>query len=175
MHGTHPSLPDENNPSLPSANRPLAFGCGCLFSLAFILAGLLPIAALMNILPRAEYFGNQPLFPVVSAGLAFLAVGMSMLINIFLTATGGQRLSGRVIADLIAFFLAIPFHWWLFFGKPDKDAVTGLGLGVITLFTTSNLPLNFILAKIATAVICLIIDLYLISEIFGLGWFYMDD
>ncbi|RME89408.1 MAG: hypothetical protein D6770_04490, partial [Anaerolineae bacterium] len=53
------------------------------------------------------------------------------------------------------------------------QAVGGITLpGGITIFTSLNLPLiRLILGKIIVAIVCVIIDLILISEIFGLGWF----
>jgi len=153
-----------------------AWGCAFLFALAFLIAGVLPFLALFNVFPRDEYFGGEPPFPIVAASVAFLAVGVYLMSNVIRSAVGLSHFSRRIFADIVAFSLAIPFHWWLFFGKAIAGSATGITLpGGITLFTTANLPFDFILAKIVVAVLCLILDLFLISEIFGLGWFSITD
>lgn len=66
----------------------------------------------------------------------------------------------------------LSFHWWLFFGKTISGSVTGISLfGGISLFITTNLPLDFFLAKFVSAIICVVLDRILISEVLGLGWF----
>ncbi|RME42619.1 MAG: hypothetical protein D6791_17300 [Chloroflexi bacterium] len=161
-----PQPPDSDPPP------PAAWGCAFLFALVFIIAGLLPFLALLNIFPRDEYFGGQSPFPIVASALGFIAVGIYLMGNVFRSAAGLPRFSGRILADIVAFSLALPFHWWLFFGTAAQSSATGITLpGGITIFTTTNLPIDFILAKIVVAVICIILDLVLISEVFGLGWF----
>ncbi len=169
---SRPSPPDAPQPPDSRPPSPAAWGCAFLFALAFIVAGLLPFLALFNVFPRDEYFGGHPPFPIVAAALGFTVVGFYLMGNVLRSAVGLPRLSGRVFADIVAFSLALPLHWWLFFGKATGSSTTGITLpGGITISVAVDLPLDFILAKVAVAVICIILDLVLISELFGLGWF----
>ncbi len=164
--------PDSPQPPDSGSPPPAAFGCAFLFALAFIIAGVLPFLALFNVFPREEYFGGVAPFPIVAASVGFLAVGVYLMGNVIRSAVGMPRFSGRILGDIVAFSLAVPLHWWLFFGKAAAGSVSGITLpGGITLFTTANLPFDFILAKIVVAVLVVILDLLLISELFGLGWF----
>jgi len=143
-----------------------------LFALAFLVTGILPWLALFNVFPRDEYFGGQSPFPIVAASVGFLAVGVYLTGNLIRSAAGLPHFPRRILGDIIALALAVPLHWWLFFGKNTQGSVTGITLpGGVTLFTTTNLPFDFILAKIAVAFLCIVLDLLLISEFFGLGWF----
>jgi len=147
-----------------------AASCGC--SLLFLWVGLLPLLALLNILPRDGFFGGQsPLMPVLGS-LPFAAVGLYFLANAVTLLASGRRLSDRLLFNLGVFFLAIPFHYWLFFGKADKGSVTGISLpGGFSISILDNSNLSFMLGKIAMAVLLVIVDLYLASELLGLGWF----
>lgn len=160
------------SPSEREEVSPVAWGCFFLFALAFILGGLLPVLALLGVFPREEYFGDQPALIIVVASLGFFFMGVYLLIVFIRALAGLPPPSGRIFADLIVFSLAVPFHYWLFFVW-DAQAISGLTLpGGITIFTSLNLPLiRLILGKIVVALVCLILDLFLISEIFGLGWF----
>ncbi len=163
-----------NSTQSPHSRPPLvAWGCAVLFALAFISAGVLPLLSLFHVFPRAGDMGDHPpLFPVVASALGFIAVGLYMMGNIVRSAIGLPRFSTRILADIIVVALALPFNWWLFFGKATGDSTTSITLPLgITLFTTAPLPFDFILAKLALGLICIILDLILVSEVLGLGWF----
>lgn len=166
-----PPAPDEPQPP-EAAPQPVAIGCALLFALAFVIAGLLPFLALLDVFPRDEYFGGQPVFPILAASLGFIAVGVYLMVTFLRAALGLPRTLGRVFALIVAFSLAVPFHWWLFFGEAAEVSVAGITLpGGFTVFSTAYQLLNFIVAKVVVAVVCVILDLVLISEVFGLGWF----
>ncbi|WP_457652196.1 hypothetical protein [Rhodocaloribacter sp.] len=166
------SPPDEPQPPDSGPPFPGAWGCAFLFALTFVAFGLLPFLALAGIFPRDEFFGGQSPIPIVGGSLGFIAVGLYLMGNLFRSAVGLPRFSGRLFADIVAFSLVLPFHWWLFFGKATGGSVSGITMpGGITIFSKTNLPIDFILAKIVVAVICIILDLILVSEVFGLGWF----
>ncbi len=172
MDTGHRTPPPDGQQSPGPAPPPAAVGCAFLIALAFIIAGLLPFLALLDVFPRDEYFGGRPAFPIVAASLGFTAIGVYLMVNVFRAAVGLPRTSGRVFALVVAFSLAVPLHWWLFFGKAVEGSVSGVTLpGGISVFTTANLPLDFILAKVGIAVISIVLDLVLVSEVFGLGWF----
>ena len=154
----------------------LALGCAFMFALAFVVAGLLPLAALAGLLPREAYFGDQsPVWPV-SAGLGFLAVGIYLLSNLIRSLARKPRLSPRLFAVLVALTLAVPLHGWLFFDRTVEASSAGLTLpGGLTVFIPLNLPLDIWLAKAATALLALVLDVFLLSEILGLGWFMQEE
>ena len=133
----------------------------------------MPLLALFNVLPFNEYAGPRgPFLPVVAAALGFIAVGLYLLTNLFRSAVGLPHLSNRIFAGIVAVSLAVPLHWWLFFGEATDGSATGVSLfGGITIFTTMPLPFDFLLAKIVVAVLCVVLDLVVISEVLGLGWF----
>ncbi len=144
--------------------------CGC--GVLFLGVGLLPLLALLNILPREGFFGNAPPFIVVIGSLPFAAVGLYFIGNAGALLVSERRLSDHLLFNLGIFFLAIPFHYWLFFGKPDGESVTSLSLPgglVLSFFDTGQV--SFIVAKIAIAFLLVAVDLYLISETLRLGWF----
>ena len=173
-----PTGPAPQPPQNP-VTRGLALGCALVFALAFVVAGLLPLAALVGLvglLPREAYFGEQsPVWPV-SAGLGFLAVGVYLLSNLIRSLARKPRLSPRLFAVLVALTLAVPLHGWLFFGRTVEASSTGLTLpGGLTIFIPLNLPLDIWLAKAATALLALVLDVFLLSEILGLGWFMQEE
>jgi hypothetical protein len=169
--------PTQSNRDVPPTpeNKALAsvVSCGC--GVLFLGTGLLPFLALLNILPRAGFFGNASPFMVVIGSLAFVAVGLYFIDNAGTLLVSGRRLSGRLLFNLAMFFLAIPFHYWLFFGKPGGGSVTSIALPgglVFSFFDTGNV--SFVVGKIAVALLLVVMDLYLISEILGLGWFFLE-
>lgn len=166
--------PPTERPSSPEgdATSPVARGCFFLLALAFILGGLLPALALLGVFPREEYFGGQPAFPIVVGSLALFFVGIYLFVAFIRAAAGLPPPSGRTFANLVVLAVAVPLHWWLFFVW-DTQAVGGLPLpGGIIVFTRLNLPpFQLVLGKVGVGLLCLILDLILISEIFGLGWF----
>ncbi|RME08139.1 MAG: hypothetical protein D6803_01985, partial [Anaerolineae bacterium] len=85
----------------------MAWGCFFLFALAFIIAGLLPFLALLNVFPREESFSGQPAFPIVVGSLAFFFVGIYLMITFIRAAAGLPPITGRIFADLIVFSLAV--------------------------------------------------------------------
>ncbi len=170
-----PTGPAPQPPQNP-VTRGLALGCALVFALAFVVAGLLPLAALVGLLPREAYFGEQSPVWLVSAGLGFLAVGVYLLSNLIRSLARKPRLSPRLFAVLVALTLAVPLHGWLFFGRTVEASSTGLTLpGGLTVFIPLNLPLDIWLAKAATALLALVLDVFLLSEILGLGWFMQEE
>ena len=174
-HSRAPTGPAPRPPQNP-VTRGLALGCALVFALAFVVAGLLPLAALVGLLPREAYFGEQsPVWPV-SAGLGFLAVGVYLFGNLIRSLARKPRFSPRLFAVLVALTLAVPLHGWLFFGRAVETSSTGLTLpGGPTIFIPLNLPLDIWLAKAATALLALVLDVFLLSEILGLGWFMQEE
>ncbi len=170
--------PTQSNSDVPPTpeNKALAsvVHCGC--GVLFLGAGLLPFLALLNILPRADFFGNAPPFiGVIGISLPFVAVGLYFIDNAGTLLGSRRRLSRRLLFNLVMFFLAIPFHYWLFFGKPDGGSVTGISLPgglVFSFFDTGYV--SFVMGKIVVALLLVVMDLYLISEILGLGWFVLE-
>ncbi len=171
--------PTQSNRDVPPTpeNKALAsvISCGC--GVLFLGAGLLPFLALLNILPRAGFFGNASPSMVVIGSLASAAVG---LVGLYFIDNAGtllgsrRRLSDRLLFNLAMFFLAISFHYLLFFGKPGGGSVTSISLPgglVLSFFDTGNV--SFVV-KIAVALLLVVMDLYLISEILGLGWFFLE-
>jgi hypothetical protein len=84
-----------------------------MFALAFIVAGLLPFLALLNISPRDEFFGGQSPVPIVASALGFLTVGIYLMGNVLRSAAGLPHFSRRIFADIVALSLALPLHWCL--------------------------------------------------------------
>ncbi len=102
----------------------------------------------------------------------FVVAGLYLIGNASASFLQKGKLSTRLLFDLVVGFLALPLHSWLFFGKPDGVSITSIvlpgGTG-ISLFDTNHL--SFLIAKAVVALLLVALDLYLISEIFGLGWF----
>jgi hypothetical protein len=144
--------------------------CGC--GLLFLWVGLLPLLALLNILPHDGFSGGQSSLMPVLGSLPFAAVGLYFLANAVVLLASGRHLPSRLLFTLGMFFLAIPFHYWLFFGKAGEGSTTGISLpGGFLISFFDNSHLSFMLGKIAMAFLLVIIDLYLVSEFLGLGWF----
>ncbi|GAB4532090.1 MAG: hypothetical protein Fur0018_20510 [Anaerolineales bacterium] len=161
----NPQPPDSGPPS------PTAFGCVFLFPLAFIAGGLWMLWAIFGGMPR-ETFEGVPGFIIVVGGLAFLTVGVYLLIVFIRAAAGLPSISGRVFADIILFLIAIPFNYWLFFGKAAGGAAAGTTApGGIAIFLPLPPIVSLIVKKTVVGLVCLVVDLLLVSEIFGLGWF----
>ncbi len=172
MRPTQTSDPDLPPPADDDKPPLAAFGCAFLFALAFLVAGTWPLLALFGVFPREAYFGDQsPLIPVV-AGLGFLAVGIYLMSNLIRAAMRRPPLSGRLVGVIVALTLAIPLHWWLFFGTSVGASRSRLR---VLLFEMTNSTFDFILAKITVALLSLVLDLVLVSELFGLGWFSWRD
>ena len=170
-----PTSPNREVPPAPE-NKALAsvVNCGC--GMLFLSTGVLPLLAWLNILPRGDFFGDAPPFLVIVASLPFAVVGLYFISNAGMLLFNRRRLSERVLLNLGMFFLAIPFHYWLFFGSSDKGSVTGISLpGGLDLFFFDNGKLSFVVGKIAVALLVIAMDLYLVSELLGLGWFVSTD
>ena len=172
MPMVRPTQSHHRDPAPPSQTGPAAAAVNCGCGLLFLIPGLMPLLALLNLLPRDQYFGGQsPLLPVLG-GLPFIAVGLYFLVNAVTLLISKRRLPQRLLFNLGVFFLAIPFHYWLFFGKRGGESVTSINLpgGAIVSFLDRG-TLSFILAKIAMAILLVVIDLFLISEFLGRNWF----
>ncbi len=170
MNNTKPMRSNTDVP--PPENEVLAAGVSCGCGMLFLVTGLLPVLALLNILPRAGFFGRASPLLVVMGGLPFAAVGLYFIGNAGSLLIRGRRLSDRLLLNLGMFFLAIPFHYWLFFGRSGGESITSISLPgglVISFFERGKIA--FITAKIAVALLLAGMDLYLISEALGLGWF----
>ncbi len=148
-----------------------AVNCGC--SLPFLGMGLLPLLARLRLLPSRG--GAAPgLFPLL-AGAPFPTPGLYFLVNALVLLARRRRLPGGLLFDIVAFSLAPPLHYWLFFGQAEQGRA-GLELpGGFTFSLPLNLPIDFILAKIGLAVLLILLDLYLASKLFGLGRFARRD
>ncbi len=171
-----PSPPPPDKKEDDAFTTAAAWGCAILFVASFFVAGALPFLALLHVLPKSEQaFGGTPSFLVLSVGVAFLAAGVymarSLLRRLFPRSFSGWSYRGfRVLADIIVAALAVPFHWYVFFGKPTAGS-TGLILpGGIVLFANLKWPLEPILDKFIVAILAILLDMILLSEIFGLGW-----
>ncbi len=165
----------QNPGLLPNRGKAWALGLSCGCGMLFLEAGLLPLLALLNLLPRRDFFGNASPFLVVSGTLPFVVVGLYLIGNASASFLQKGKLSARLLFNLAVGFLALPLHSWLFFGKPEGVSITNIALpgGTgISLFDTS--PASFIMAKIAVALLATAIDLHLISEVFELGWFIVE-
>ena len=156
----------------PPENKVLASGVSCGCGMLFLVTGLLPVLALLNILPRAGFFGRSSPWLVVVGGLPFAAVGLYFIGNAGSLLIRGRRLSDRLLLNLGMFFLAIPFHYWLFFGQPGGELITSISLpgGLVVSFFERG-KIAFITAKIAVALLLAGMDLYLVSEALRLGGF----
>ena len=141
----------------------------------FLGTGLLPFLAWLNILPRAGFFGHAPPFMVVLGSLALATVGLYFVGNAGTLLVSGRRLSNRLLLNLGILFLALPLHYWLFLGKPEGASVTSIALpGGFVLSFSDTSKISFLLGKVATALLLVAIDLYLVSEALGLGWFVLQ-
>ncbi len=162
MYTIPPTPEQQEHPWLASA-----VNCGC--ALPFLWVGLL--LALPGLLPNSHASGKTPPPMVFLTGIPFAAAGLYFLVNGLILLAHRRRLPASLLFDIIAFSLAPPFHYWLFFGRADQGSA-GLELpGGFTLSLPLSLPLNFILAKIGLAVLLVLLDLYLGSKLFGLGRF----
>jgi len=145
-------------------------GCGC--GSAFLIGGLLPLLAATGLLPNSEgFFGETPPWIVVVAGIPFILVGFYFL-SLALGALGSHPSTEvpRWLADTILFFLIIPFHVWLLSGRSVVRSKQSIGLPLgWRLVLRGGEPL--LLAKIVVGILVFIVDLYLLSEVLGLGWF----
>ena len=175
MHTIEPVPPRREIPPAPE-NTVLAsvVNCGC--GALFLSTGTLPLLAWLNVLPRGNFFGDTSPFVVVVASLPFAVVGLYFIGNAGMLLFNRNRLSERLLFNLGMFFLAIPFHYWLFFEGSDGGSVTGIALpGGFNFFFFDSSKLSIILAKIVVALLVIVIDLYLVSELLGLGWFVLVD
>ena len=171
MHIIEPVPPNREVPPTPE-NKALASAVNCGCGMLFLSTGILPILAWLNILPRGNFFGDAPPFLVIVASLPFAVVGLYFISNAGMLLFNRRRLSERLLFNLGMFFLAIPFHYWLFFEGSDKGSVTSITLpGGLNLFFFDNGKLSLILAKIAVALLVIVMDLYLVSELLEQGWF----
>ncbi len=169
-----PASPKPSHQQMPALaeNRVVraATGCGC--GLLFLGVGILPLLVLLNIFPREEYFGGRsPLLPVLGS-LPFAVVGLYFIANAVAVLLRAGPLPGRLLLNVGLFTLALPLHYWLFFGKATEGSTTGVRLpgGLFVSFFATT-ALDTLLAKVALAVLLFAVDLYLISEVFRLGWF----
>ncbi len=163
---SHPPAGQQPSPGCTVLGRA---GCG----LVFILLGGMPILAALNLLPGEDFFGESPPWIAVTASFAFVLLGVYFLA---LAASQPARRATpfpRWLADLLLFIIAIPFHYWLFFGKSVEGGGLSIGLPGVSI----ELPrwVSLLEAKLVVGVIVLMIDLLLISEIAGLGWFVWVD
>ena len=66
----------QNPGLLPNRGKAWALGLSCGCGMLFLEAGLLPLLALLNLLPHRDFFGNASSFLVVTGTLPFVVVGL---------------------------------------------------------------------------------------------------
>ncbi len=173
--------PNPPEPEEAPESTALAWGCVVMFALGFLVAGSAPLLAFFGVLPGSDqFFGTAPRLVVLSVSVAFLGAGLYMMHG--LLSRAARPVAGRlphVRRILILFILAalaVPLHWWLFFGRATAGSATALVLpGGFVLFPRIRVPLEFLLAKFVVGLLALLLDLVLVSELFGLGWFWWSD
>ena len=157
-----PTSFDEESGAVPLA------GCGC--SALLLLAGGLLMLVALDVLPnREQFYGDVPFWIGLVVGGAFFLTGVLLLFRMLFPAGRASPSLARWVFNAVLLLLILPFHFWLFSGRGVVGSELSVILPIGTFFASSGESLW--VTKVMVGVLVLLVDLYLLSEVVGLGWF----
>lgn len=146
------------------------FNCGRAVLLLWV--GLLPVAAFLAGGTFGQVTDRGEAVMRAFLGVPFALVGVFFLANAVFLLIARRRLPARLLFDGLALGLAVAFHYRLFFGRATGEGSAGLPLpGGLFVEVPWPLPPNSVLTKVGLAVLLVILDGDLLSELWALIWY----